>query len=125
MTQAPINNQLADDQLSDQEEQLKQVAIARGQKLGFLIAKANIPDEQKQAWMELAEHMDNEQLDRFVQALEAQFVVAQSPELDKKFEDDVRQAEDKYQARVNKAKDEALAEMAELEGMLDKAGKKD
>ena len=51
-------------------DQIKEQALEFGRRLGLLLATAQMPDEQKQAWLALIPAMNAQQMAEFAQAVE-------------------------------------------------------
>lgn len=95
------------------EKELKEIAQARGKKLGWLISQLFIKQEEKQAMLAMVEKMNVEQLDKLVETLEQKYLEAQTKPLDEVYQKSLRQVQSDYinkharlnQDTINKLKD--------------------
>lgn len=98
----------------NEKEQLQEQFKTFGAQLGMLLELADIPQEEKDSWVAIAEEMNAAQFDKL-----AKYLTSVVPEHHKKelrdFMDGVARAEFDHEKRVEKAGDAALEELAALE----------
>ncbi len=99
-------------------DQLKDLARAQGEKLGFLIASLDISEETREAFLNMLPEMSVEQIDRLIDILEAKYIDEQTKDIDEQFKKDLRSIRTQYNEQVSKADEEALKDLEELENSL-------
>ena len=77
-------------------------AEERGKRLGFLIASLEMSAEQREAMFSLLPEMTETQLEELTDVLEASYLQAATTDIDKKFVEEIKNAEEKYQQTVKK-----------------------
>mgnify|MGYP006449325389 FL=1 len=100
-------------------EDLKEVAKAQGEKLAFFITSLNVPEEQKQGWLALLPSMSPEQLDRFMNVLEAQYLDQQTKDVDDKFKKDLEKVQTDFAKKEKDLDDQTIKKIQDLSAKLD------
>ncbi len=65
-------------------------------KLAFLLSASTMPDEVKQGWLDLLPEMTPEQIENFIDILEAKFLNESTNFVDKKYEKRLKQIFSRY-----------------------------
>ena len=102
MTQNTLQNTLSE------EQTILQNIEVQAKKLGILLHDSTIPQEIKQAWLSLLPSMSINQIDKFLNILEAKYLDEQTKGIDKKFKSELAAIVKKFQKQENKSKQELL-----------------
>lgn len=94
------------------------LAQTLGTRLGFLLAAAPLPDEEKQAWLGILPDMTVEQLLRFSDLLETRFLDAATADVDAVWEQTLTAFSAHRAERAARAAQETTAALATLEQEL-------
>ncbi len=76
-------------------------AEERGKRLGFLIASLEMSSEQREALLSLLPEMTEAQLEELTDVLEASYLQAATADVDKKFAQEIKNVEEKYEQTVH------------------------
>lgn len=107
--------------MSEQQDPEKQ-AKKLGERLGFLLASSTLPDEVKEAIIVMLPELEPEQIDALMHMLEQN--IAGSAEVEaKEFIENLKRAEEAFNLEAKASEEKALAELAEIEQLLDQAEK--
>lgn len=98
-------------------DQLTEAAKLYGQQLGALIAMADIPEEQKEAWMALLPEMSFEQIERLHTALEKRVSVQAGEEFGPLLQQ-MQKIKQEYEAKVAAIQGEAVSALDDLDNEL-------
>ncbi len=93
---------------------LKEVAKAQGEKLAFLIASLNVPEDQKQGWLAILPSMSPEQLDRFMNILESQYLDQQTKDVDDKFKKDLEEVDKDFAKKEKDLDNQTIKKIQDL-----------
>lgn len=97
---------------------LRREATEKGQRLGLLISSLDIPQEQKEAMLTLLPEMNEGQIDKFIAALEENYLKQATAGADKELEAGLKVAQEEYEEKMNAAKAEADKRMKEIQDKL-------
>lgn len=75
-------------------------AEERGKRLGYLIASLEMSGEQREALLSLLPEMTEDQLNELTDVLEASYLQAATKKEDGQLAQDLKNAEEKYEAKV-------------------------
>ena len=105
---------MANNQQNLNQQELEELAKAKGQRLAFLLSAANIDDEQKEAWLTLLPEMSLEQLEKLVDVLEAQYLNQQTKDIDKEFAKDLTNIKNEYDQKEADLEKDTIEKMRKL-----------
>lgn len=91
----------------NEKEQLLAGLEFQARKLAFLLYASTMPESIKQSWLTVLPEMSLEQVQRFLDILEAKYLNEQTRASDKKFEAKLKQVFAKF-AKQDKQRDEKL-----------------
>ena len=100
------------------DDEMKELALAQGRKLGILISGLNMSDEALEALMFLVSEMNPEQIDRLTEILENKYADEKTRDIDEKLIKELRGIKDDFDADMAKAGADAMAALEELEKSL-------
>ncbi len=100
-------------------DDLKEVAKAQGEKLAFLIAALNVPEDQKQGWLALLPSMSPEQLDEFMNILESQYLDQQTKDADVKLKEDLEKLNQDFSKKEADLDQQTIKKIQDLSSKLD------
>lgn len=100
-------------------DQIKEEAQKKGEKLGFLIASLNLPNEARESLLTVLPEMSVEQIDRLVSILEAAYLNQKTGNLDQDLSAKLAAAQTGFDKDMQKADKDALKELSQLEKDLD------
>lgn len=101
-------------------EQLTNQMKALGQRLAVLLAVADIPDDQKQAWATIIPEMSFEQLDKLAKILSAKLPDEATEEFDE-FMVQLKGVQKEHEAEVSEVESQALSELQGIEDEINAA----
>ena len=104
-----------------QQDEFEKEARALGERLAMLLVAANLPEDVKAGFASMVPQMTPEQLDRLIKILEANVAdaaAAQEAELGGA----VQTAQATYEQERQAAEKKAMAELDEIEKVLNQAG---
>ncbi|PIZ82020.1 MAG: hypothetical protein COY02_00790, partial [Parcubacteria group bacterium CG_4_10_14_0_2_um_filter_41_6] len=78
------------------EQELREIARAKGKKLAFLIASLNVDNETKEAIMALLPGMSLEQIERFLDILESKYLQQETQGIDEDFKKELERVGDEH-----------------------------
>lgn len=105
---------MANNQQNLSKQELEELAKAKGQRLAFLLAAANIDDEQKEAWIALLPGMSLTQLEKLVDILEANYINQQTKNIDEDFKRDLTNMQAEYDKKEADLAEETASKMRKL-----------
>ena len=105
---------MANNQQNLNQQELEELAKAKGQRLAFLLSAANIDDEQKEAWLTLLPEMSLEQLEKLLDVLEAQYLNQQTKDIDKEFAKDLTNIKNEYDQKEADLEKDTIEKMRKL-----------
>ncbi|MFA5061979.1 MAG: hypothetical protein WC526_02450 [Patescibacteria group bacterium] len=100
-------------------DQIKEEAQKKGEKLGFLIASLNLPNEARESLLTVLPEMSEEQIDRLMVILEAAYLNQKTGNLDQDLSAKLTTIEAGFNKDMQKADKDALKELSQLEKDLD------
>jgi len=100
------------------DEDLKQAAALVGQKLAVLITSLNISPEAKTNLAGVVTLMNEKQILELTNVLENLMAHEATKDLDEKLEQQVKDIQEKYAAKVKKGNDDAMSAILEIEKQL-------
>ncbi|KKR34395.1 MAG: hypothetical protein UT67_C0016G0002 [Candidatus Magasanikbacteria bacterium GW2011_GWA2_40_10] len=86
-------------------------AEERGKRLGFLIASLEMSAEQREAMLSLLPEMTEAQLNELLEILEVSYLHAATKEQDKKFVEELKSVEKKYEEKIHEINEETNKEL--------------
>ena len=112
-----MTNQIKNSNQTDEE--VKQ-ADSEGKKLGILIAALPIPDDSKQAMLELLPEFSLEQLARLSAILEAMYLNGKTAKADSELVDVLKKLSVEYKGKVRAREEKTQQSLEELRNDIDK-----
>ncbi|MBU2579110.1 hypothetical protein KKA09_03270 [Patescibacteria group bacterium] len=108
------NNNLNEEQAKLSEEQIKELLKAQGRKLGFLVASANISDEEKAGFIKIIPEMSLEQVARLIKILETKYIGEKTQDIDKQFKKDLEEIKSKYEEKREELNKDTLDKLQKI-----------
>lgn len=101
----------------NQQDDMEKEARRLGERIGFLLASATLPEDMKQAILVLLPEMTPEQIDALVKMLEQNIAGATEVEANA-FIENLKKIEGQHTQAKEQAETQALSELAEIEKLL-------
>lgn len=86
-------------------------AEERGKRLGFLIASLEMSADQREAMFSLLPEMTEAQLNELLEVLEVSYLHAATKDVDKKFVEELKGVEEKYEEKIHEINEETNKEL--------------
>jgi hypothetical protein len=86
-----------------------------GQKIAVLLDKSTLPNDVKEAWIQLISEMKIEQLDRFLNILEREYLDRETGYIDERYQETIKEVMNKYFFNYEKNKRNLLSNLQQLE----------
>ena len=95
-------------------EQLEKIASDEGKKLAFLIYSLKCQERIKKAWLDLLPEFSLDQIRRLIDLFENEYLNEQTENIDKFFEDELKNLQNIYQKEQEKIDKEAIKKVKDL-----------
>ena len=100
------------------EQKISISLIAQAQKLGLLLANSTMPQDIKESWLAILPKMSLEQIQMFLNILEAKYLDSQTKDIDKKFKKKLLKKLAVSQKKDRKIEKQIQKKAAELKKIL-------
>ncbi len=101
------------------KKELQELLKNRVKKLVFLIEESVMPDEIKVSWVKLLPEMSIEQIDKFFDVLEAEYINKETKEIDEKFKLEFLKVAEEMKLKKEKIDQKFENELLKLSNQLD------
>ena len=97
------------------EDELNASVFVNGEKLGFLLSESSLPEDIKEDLISLTEEMDGEELEKFIDILEANYLNEKTADIDKELEEKLRALVECYGREDKEYEENVLKKIADIE----------